>query len=115
MGLVIKTASLKYALLNVYLPYEQSTAQCLQDYQSSLNDITNYISDGCFDEMIIMEDFSYNPIKGRFFRELQSTANGHSLLCCDVYALPASTYTYISQNQSGTYSWLDHILSSKKE
>ena len=68
MGLVLKTTSLKYALLNVYLPYEQSTAQCLLDYQSSLNDLTNYISDGCFDEIIIMGDFNCDPNKGRFFR-----------------------------------------------
>ena len=42
-------------------------------------------------------------------------ANRYILLFCDVDALPASTYTYISQNQYGTCSWLDHILSSKKE
>ena len=42
-------------------------------------------------------------------------ANRHSLLCCDEEALPAFIYTYISQNQSGICSWLDHILSSKKE
>ena len=32
ISLVLKTTSLKYALLNVHLPYEQSTAQCLQDH-----------------------------------------------------------------------------------
>ena len=101
MGLLLKKASLKYALLNVYLPYEKSTEQCLQDYQSNLNDLTNYIVDGCFDEIIIMGDFSCDPNKVRFFRELQSMANRHILLCCDVDALPAFTYTYISQKQSG--------------
>ena len=110
MGLVLKTTSLKYALLNVYLPYEQSTAQCLLDYQSRLNDLTNYIGDGCFDEIVIMGEFHCDPNKGRFLRELRSMANRHSLLCCNVDALPASTYTYISQNQSATCSWLDHIF-----
>ena len=79
MGFVLRTTSLKDALLNVYLPYERSTSQCLQDKQSSLDDLTNYISDGCFDEIIIMGDFNCDPNKGRFFRELQSNAIKHSL------------------------------------
>ena len=82
--------------LNVYLPYEQSTSQCLEDYRFYLNDLTNYVSDGCFDEIIIMGDFNCDPNKGRLFPELKNVANGHNLLCSDVDVLPASTYTYIS-------------------
>ena len=62
-----------------------------------------------------MENFNCDPNKRRFFRELQSIVNRHTLLFCDVNALPTSTYTYISQNQSGAGSWLDYILSSKKQ
>ena len=36
MGLALETTSLKYALVNGYLPYEQSTTQCLLDNKSSL-------------------------------------------------------------------------------
>ena len=114
MSLVLKTALLKYALLNVYLTQKQSTAQYLQDYKSSLGDLTKCINDGCFDEIIVMGDFNCEPNKDRFFRELQFMTNRHSLLCCDVDAFPFSKCTYMSQNQSGTCSWIDHILSSKK-
>ena len=68
MGLVFKTTSLKGLLLNVYLPNEQCIPQCLQDYQSSLDDLSIYISDGCFNEINIMGDFNCDPYKGRFFR-----------------------------------------------
>ena len=85
------------------------------NYQSSLNDLTNYISDCCFHEIIIMGDCNCDPNKGRFFWELQSMANSHSLLCCDVHTPPASTFKYISLNQSATCIWLDPILTSKKE
>lgn len=91
MGLVLKATSSKYALLNVYLPYEQTTSQCLQDYQSNQDDLFNYIGDGCFDEIIIMRDLNYYPNKGRFFRELQNMANRYNLLFSDVDVLPAYT------------------------
>ena len=42
-------------------------------------------------------------------------ANIYNLLCSDIDVLPASTYKYISQNQSTTCSLLEIILSSKKE
>ena len=58
---------------------------------SSLDDLTNHISDGCFDEIFIMGDFSCDPNKGRFFRELRNMANRRGLLCYDVDVLPAST------------------------
>ena len=106
---------MKCALLNVYLPYKQSTAQCLQDYQSRLDDLINYISDGYFDKIINMGDFYCDPNKGRFYRKLQSMANRDNLLCSDVDVLPASTYTYITQKQSATCSWLDHILLCQKK
>ena len=80
MVIAQKTAPLKYAMLSVYLPYEKSTSQWSQDYQSSLDDLTNYNSDGCFDEKIMMGGFNCDPNKGHFFRELESVANRH---CCD--------------------------------
>ena len=36
----------------------------------------------------------------------------HSLSSFDVIQLPASSFTYISQNSSATTSWLDHIACS---
>ena len=80
MGLMLKTKSLKYAFLNVYLPYERSSAQCLHDYQSSLNDLNNYIGDGCCDEIIVMGDLICDPNKGRFFGELQNMTNRQSIM-----------------------------------
>ena len=95
-GSCTKNNIIEVCPFNVHLPCEQSTSQCFQYYQSSLDDLTNYISDGCFDEIIIVGDFNCDPNKGRFFRKLQSMANRHILLFSDVEVLPASTHTNIN-------------------
>ena len=65
-----------------------------------------------FDEVIIAGDFNADPNKGRFFKELKSFSNENSLIIIDNEALPANSYTYVSSNDSGGTSWLDHVLCS---
>ena len=94
VGVLLETISLKCALLNVCVCYEQGTLKCLQDYQPGLDDLSNYISDGCFEEIIDMGKSNGDPNIERFFRELQNLVTRHSLFCSDADKQPSFTYTY---------------------
>ena len=67
------------------------------------------------DDILIIGDFNADPFKGRFFNIFESQMVDHSLSFCDVIQLPASSFTYISQNSSATTSWLDHIARSNPQ
>ena len=63
LDLLLEITSLKCDFWNAYLCYEQGTLQYLQDYQSSLDSLSNYIRHSSFDEIFIMGDFNYAQLK----------------------------------------------------
>ena len=80
-------------------------------YPMDSNKQVSISSEHC-DETIIAGDFNCDPNKGRFFHELSQFAIEKGLHICDVNKLPADTYTYISETNNCSTSWIDHVLST---
>ena len=78
----------------------------------TIDNLSNYISDGCFYEIIIIGKLKCDSSKGRFFRGFQIEATRHKLFFSNEALLPAFIYTYIKQNHYDMCSWLNYIYMS---
>ena len=84
VGLKVQTLSHSFALLNVYLCCDDASLISLNEFQSNLQDISNFINDEPFDDVLRIGDFYADPFRGRFFNIFESEMVDHSLSFCDV-------------------------------
>ena len=61
MGLKVQTMSHSFILHNVYLYCDDPSHISLHEFQSNLQDISNFINDEPFDDIIIIGDFNAEP------------------------------------------------------
>ena len=113
MGIKVRSSSFNCVVLNVYGYCDYGTLDSLLDYKSFISILSNFLANEPYDDVIIAGDWNCDPNKGRFIHDYRQFASTHSLFMSDIDALPADTYTYVSQNSRATTSWLDHVLSSK--
>ena len=71
----------------------------LHEFQLKLQDISNFINNEPFDDILIFGEFNAEPIKGRFFNIFESQMVDHSPSFCNVIQLPASSFTYTCISQ----------------
>ena len=57
---------------------------------------------------MIVGDFNADPLKGRFWKELEVFCSNLSLCVID-RTLPGDSFTYLCPSKNST-SWLDHVL-----
>ena len=84
MGLSVQTLSHSFVLLNVYLRCDDASLNSLHEFQSNLQDISNFIKEKPFDDILVVGDFNADPLKGRFFNIFEGQMVDHSLSFCDV-------------------------------
>ena len=113
MALRLENSTYKCVLLNVYLNCDYRTTESLHEYQSNIGDISNFIREETFDDLVIAGDWNCHPNRGRFFHEFLNLTNEHALTKADLDNLPPFSYTYISSNNSAGCSWLDHVACSR--
>ena len=99
-------------LLNIYMPCDYGTYDSLLEYRASLAKMLNICETEQFDDLIILGDGNADPNKGRFYRDLANFCSDSSLSIFDVENLPVDSYTYVSQNEACSSSWIDHICTS---
>ena len=101
-----------FLLVNMYAPCDYRNSESFIEYISTLCELSNFLNQEHFDDVLLCGDFNCDPNKGRFFKLFMDFANRHSLICYDIMNLPRSSYTYVSSNSYCSTSWLDHLLVS---
>ena len=101
-----------YLILNIYCICDYGTVDALIEYKSTLADLHNILQNEFFHDVFITGDFNADPFKGRFFSEFSKFANENFIQISDISNLPADSYTYISNNNDASTSWLDHVAVS---
>ena len=115
LGLKLVFNSVSYILLNVYCFCDYGDMESLMNYKNMMAELSNICSTEAFDEIIILGDLNADPSKGRFFRELKSFIDDHTLYLNDVNSLPATSYSYVSSTSVCSSSWIDHVAVSRPE
>ena len=116
LGLELRFNNICYVLINIYCCYDNGSIDSLVNYKSIMADLSNFCHSYNYDEIIICGDFNADPIKySRFFLELNTFKQNHSLIMNDVEFLPKNSYTYISSNSVAGTSYIDHVLVSKSD
>ena len=76
-------------------------------------ELSNIISGENCTQTIIAGDFNCDPNKHpRFFHEFSNFSNEHGMHMCDINNLPPDSYTYVSDNNVSSTSWIDHVLAT---
>ena len=63
MGLRVQTLSHSFVLLNVYLSFDDESLISIHEFQSNLQDISNFINQEHFDDIFIFGVFIAGPFK----------------------------------------------------
>ena len=98
--------------MNVYLPCDLQTANALEDFRCSLDDIETVIKESNVNQVILAGDFNSDPFKGRFWKILLEFTKSLSLHTITDY-FPDDTFTYLCPSKNST-SWLDHIICTQE-
>ena len=75
-------------------------------------DLENFTNMAHYDHVIVAGDFNCDPSKGRFFPYLKDFLDNSPLNILDTLHLPHDTFTYISNNDQCSTSYIDHVLST---
>ena len=111
-ALRIDEAHGSFLLVNVYLPFEARSAESLSDFRFAINEIKDFLTNGCeLSDIVITGDFNADPHKGRFWNEVINFANNLNLSIHDLSCLSFDSFTYLSPSHNST-SWLDHVISN---
>ena len=110
MGLKIQVNGIYYLLLNIYCICDYRNPDCLVEYIDTLSFLKDIMTNENCCHTIIAGDFNCDPNKGRFFNELNNFVIEQGLKICDVDKLDQDTYTYISDSNNCSTSWIDHVL-----
>ena len=110
IGLEVCLDSSSLNFLNVYMPY-----CCDSNYDEYINYNLCKISTLCDEtaspNVFIVGDFNACP-NNNFGELLSKFCLEHELKISDKIILPVDSFTYVSDTHR-TYSWLDHVVSSK--
>ena len=115
IGFKLQTLWHPFVILNLNLCCDDPSLILLHEFQSNMQNYSNFIYDKPFDDISIFSDINADAFKGRFFNNFEHQMFAHSLSFCGVMQWPASAPTYQSQNCSATTSWLDHIVYSNPQ
>jgi hypothetical protein len=116
MGLRISVGPINYLLLNIYMPCDIRTFDSLVNYRNMCAEIESILESEpeceSIHKILIIGDFNADPIKGRFWAEIEKIVTNKGLFVADS-VLPMDSFTYLSAAHNST-SWLDHIITSDK-
>ena len=115
VGIELKTAKKHVLLLNVYMPYYNSSrrAECMAETLDAISMLETIIEQHQDHSIIIGGDIN-SELKGEspfdcYWTEFMST---HQLTCCDRF-YPSNSITYHHKNL-GHKKWNDHFIVSKE-
>ena len=107
-----KLNSQNIILVNVYMPYDDHTPECVANYVEILAYIENSVDNIMYDGIYICGDYNADPFSSRLWPHLTKLALDLDLVCFDFKYLNYNTFTYVSNN--GLYSkWLDHVIGTE--
>ena len=113
LGIKLKCGEYSCLIVNCYFNCDYRTDESLLEYLNNVSVLANILTNESFDDIIILGDLNCDPSKGRFYDKLNALVKEFALYPLDISELPASSYTYISHNETASTSWLDHILCSR--
>ena len=112
MGLEINVNNSKILLGNIYCNCDYGTTESSVEYMSIMADLHNFADMNIYDNIVVAGDFNCDPSKGRFYRLLNDFLDDSPFEISDVQKLPQDSYTYISDNEQCSTSFIDHVLST---
>ena len=112
-GLKLQCKDYSCLILNSYFNCDYRTNDSMMEYLNNLSVVANILINETYDDLMWIGDFNSDPSKGRFFEKLDALVREFSLYAADIANLPASSYTYISKNETAATSWLDHVICSR--
>ena len=68
LGLKLINDDISYLLLNVYFNCDYGNLESLLKYRENLAEISEFLSEYDFDELLLIGDMNADPNKGRFFK-----------------------------------------------
>ena len=105
IGIEVKWSTI-LLLLNVYLPYDNTTYESLDNYMEILADISAIIQNCSTHEVVIMGDFNAD-FKRRFGQQLRTFANENELHISDsiLHGFDSGFYTTSMMRLLANASW----------
>ena len=110
MGLEICVNEIKILLGNIYCNCDYGNYESVVEYLSVLADLENFADVSYYDYVCVAGDYNCDPTKGRFFPLLRDFLNNSPLEILDISNLPNDSFTYISNNDRCSTSFIDHVL-----
>lgn len=105
----IECAGKRLSILNVYLPYDDGSN--MDEYQQYLNQISGFIDMNPYS--CAFGDFNANTRQmSHFGRTLVDFCNDENLILSDTAMCDSNSFTFISEAQGHSVSWLDHVLTT---
>ena len=112
ISVTLTSSSANYLLLNIYCICDYRNDEALVSYKSTMADLKCILDQKSFDEVVICGDWNCDPNKGRFFQQAMELCGKYDLCMSDVNLLPENSFTYLSNNNACSTSWLDHVSCS---
>ena len=107
--------SIKFIILNVYLPYQKHEHEDL--YLEQLGYIKSFIDEINSTSLVILGDFNANlGLMGTklFTNHMTEFCSDNNMLISSQLLLPRDSYSYVCTREGiSHYSWLDHVVSSR--
>ena len=104
--------NLNIFFINVYMPYDNHTPECIDEYLQILASIETCLENTMYDALYICGDFNADPYSSRLWEHCRRFCTDLNLVCFDYELLSADSFTFISNNNLFC-KWLDHVLGTK--
>ena len=115
VAIEITIESIKFIILNVYLPYQKHEHEDL--YLEQLGYIKSFIDEINSTSLVILGDFNANlGLMGTklFTNHMTEFCSDNNMLISSQILLPRDSYSYVCTREGiSHYSWLDHVVSSR--
>jgi len=114
-AILIRTGLGPIMLVNVYMPTDYGTCDCVEEYLDVCTKINVLFSESEAAYLIVMGDFNCEySVSSRFNDNFTQLMSDNDSVCSDVSRLVEDTFSYCSDNGMHTcMSWIDHVLCSK--
>ena len=99
-------------LINVYMPYDDGSSECIDNYLHVLALIENRLDNTKYDAIYISGDFNADPFGSRLWRFINDFSIDTNLVCYDFNILPDNTFTFMSNNNLFC-RWIDHVIGTE--
>jgi len=111
-AILIRTGHGPILLVNVYMPTDYGTFDCVEEYLDVCTKINVLFSESEAAFLVVIGDFNCEySVSSRFYDSFTQLMSDNHVVCSDVKRL-VDAFSYCSDNGMHT-SWIDHVLCSK--